>query len=135
MGKLEKPEGLEYELFAEGAIPVVNLRSKSLKIEGFDSSDSSMLNAGFKEGDQFLAINDVQINYDDDVDLAKYKYKGSDVDVSVLRGDDTLQLKTAISETGQMGFLRTFKFVDTNAISTAYYGFARALAKESSVVR
>ncbi|MFZ9028769.1 MAG: RIP metalloprotease RseP [Crocinitomicaceae bacterium] len=131
-GKVEEvslPEDLEYELFAEGAIPVVNLRSQSLKIEGFDASDSSMLNAGFKEGDQFLAINDVQINYDDDVDLAKFKYKGSDVDVSVLRGNDTLQLKTAISETGQMGFLRTFKFVDTNAISTAYYGFGESIGK------
>lgn len=131
-GKVDEvslPDDLEYELFAEGAIPVVNLRSQSLKIEGFDPADSSMINAGFKEGDQFLAINDVDIKYDDDVDLAKYKYKGADVDVKVLRGNDTLQLKTSVKETGQMGFYRTFKFIDTNAVTTEFYGFGESIGK------
>ena len=127
--ELPLPDGLEYELFSEGAIPVVNLRSQSLKIEGFDPTDSSMLNAGFKVGGKFLSINDIESKYDDDVDYAKYKFKGSNVYVAILRREDTLQLKASIKETGQMGFLRTFQFIDTSAVSTAFYGFGESIGR------
>lgn len=127
--EVKLPEGSEYELFREGAIPTVSPRSNSLTIEGFDSKDSTMVKAGFKEGDKFLAINDIATNYDDDIDLAKFKYKNQDVNVKVLRGNDTLSLQTKINENGQMGFLRNLNYIDTVAFSKAYYGFGESIGK------
>jgi regulator of sigma E protease len=52
------------------------------------------------------------------------------VNVTVLRGGvDTLSLKTTISETGQMGFIRDAKIIDSSKIEQVYYGFGESIGK------
>ena len=88
-----------------------------------------MTKAGFKEGDEILSINKIQVANYDDIDKAKFLYKGKKVDVTVLRGKDTLALTTKIGKTGQLGYMRDPIILDKDKIKTVYYGFGTSIGK------
>ena len=123
------PKEIDYELFEAGAFPAVGMRADDNKVADFPASDSTMIRAGFKKGDLILAINTISINFYDDIELSKYKWKGKQVDVKVLRGTDTLNLKTKIGKDGQMGFIREAKFIDSSKVITNYYSFGQSIGK------
>ena len=119
---IELVEGLDYELFEEGAFPVVGLRANDVSIAAL-GDDSVMINAGFMEGDKFLSVNGQSIQFYDQITRERYLNKEKDIDVTVLRGTDTVTLTTKVNDKGQMGFYGDMKVVDTSAISTEYYSF------------
>jgi regulator of sigma E protease len=124
------PEDVDYELFQKGAFPAVGLRADDRTIAKIPESDQQLRQKGFKEKDEILAINSIQVHYYDDIEKAKYLWKGKEVNVTVLRdGIDTLSLKTTISETGQMGFIRDAKIIDSSKIEQVYYGFGESIGK------
>lgn len=131
-GKLETitlPEEIDYELFQEGAFPAVGLRADDRTIAKIPAEDTALKKAGFKEKDEILAINDIQVNFYDDIEKAKYLFKGKKVNIAILRGNDTLNLTTKIGENGQIGFIRDAKFIDTAKIQTHYYSFGQSIGK------
>lgn len=117
------PEEIDFELFHAGAFPVVNLRGKDVIIGEFPADDSSMEKAGFKKGDQIISLNGETVTYFDQFDAIKYHNKNKTLDAQVLRGKDTVDLKAKIDDLGKMGFIAESTIVDSNAISTEYYGF------------
>jgi regulator of sigma E protease len=131
-GKIETvslPEEIDYELFQEGAFPAVGLRADDRTIAKIPAEDTVLKKAGFKEMDEIISINDIQVNFYDDIEKAKYKYKGKKVEMTVLRGTDTLNLTTQIGKNGQIGFIRDAKFIDTAKIQTQYYSFGQSIGK------
>lgn len=123
------PDGIDYELFQEGAFPAVGLRADDRMIAKIPAEDTVLKKAGFQEKDQILSINDISVQYYDDIEKAKFLYKGKKVDITVLRGTDTLNLTTKIGKNGQIGFIRDAKFIDTAQIQTIYYGFGQSIGK------
>lgn len=131
-GKFETitlPKNVDYELFQEGAFPAVGLRANDRMIAKIPAEDTVLKKAGFLEKDEILAINEINVNFYDDIDLAKYKYKGEKVNLTILRGQDTLTLATKIGKNGQIGFIRDAKFIDTASIQTVYYSFGQSIGK------
>ncbi|MES2798628.1 MAG: RIP metalloprotease RseP [Bacteroidota bacterium] len=122
------PEGIDYELFQKGAFPAVGLRADDHAIAKIPE-DSPLKKAGFKANDQILQINDQVVNYNDDIERAKFKWKGKKVTITVLRGADTLSLKSKIGATGQLGYIRKATFIDSTKVQTVYYGFAESIGK------
>lgn len=131
-GKIETvtlPEEIDYELFQEGAFPAVGLRANDRTIAKIPAEDTVLKKAGFKEKDEILSINEIPVSFYDDIEKAKFKYKGKKVDMTVLRGKDTLNLATKIGQNGQIGFIRDAKFIDTASIQTHYYSFGQSIGK------
>jgi regulator of sigma E protease len=123
------PENIDYELFESGAFPAVGLRGGDRTIAKIPKEDTVLTKAGFKEGDEILSIKDIQVANYDDIDKAKFLYKGKKVDVTVLRGKDTLALTTKIGKTGQLGYMRDPIILDKDKIKTVYYGFGASIGK------
>jgi regulator of sigma E protease len=129
METITLPDEIDYELFQEGAFPAVGLRADDRMIAKIPAEDTVLKKAGFKEKDQILSINDISVQYYDDIEKAKFQYKGKKVDITVLRGTDTLNLTTKIGKNGQIGFIRDAKFIDTAKIQTQYYSFGQSIGK------
>lgn len=129
METITLPEEIDYELFQEGAFPAVGLRADDRTIAKIPAEDTVLKKAGFKEKDEILSINDIKVNFYDDIEKAKYQFKGKKVDITVLRGIDTLNLTTKIGKNGQIGFIRDAKFIDTAKIQTHYYSFGQSIGK------
>ncbi|MDX2359214.1 MAG: RIP metalloprotease RseP [Crocinitomicaceae bacterium] len=116
------PEDIEYELFQAGAYPMVGLRRIGATVDSI-LAESSMIAAGFEVGDEFLAVNGVEITYFDEITRERFFNKDKEIDVVVLRGTDTITLTTKVNEEGQMGFISNTMMVDTAAIWTQEFGF------------
>ncbi|MFN5910242.1 MAG: RIP metalloprotease RseP [Bacteroidota bacterium] len=124
------PEEIDYALFQNGAFPAFELRASDRNIAELPDEDTQLKQNGFKKGDEILAINTIQVNYYDDIDKAKYLWKGKEVNVTVLRGGkDTLSLKTKLGEDGQLGYLRDVQLVDIEKIQQVYYSFGESIGK------
>lgn len=123
------PEDIEYELFQNGVMQMVNLRDRATTIDSIPQEDTILRKNGFQEGDQILTINDQSISYYDDLEYAKHKWKGKKVNVNVLRGTDTLALSTVIGKDGQFGYIRSPQFMDIDKAHTVYYGFGASIGK------
>jgi regulator of sigma E protease len=131
-GKIEVvkfPEDIDYKLFQKGAFPAFGLRADDRTIAKIPAEDTVLKKAGFKEKDEIIAINNIKVQYYDDIEKAKYLWKGKKVNVSVLRGADTLSLTTTIGKNGQIGFIRDAKFIDSASIQQVYYGFGQSIGK------
>jgi regulator of sigma E protease len=61
-------------------------------------------NADIKKEDRIIAVNGQNVLYYDELSLALLKNKSSKVNLSILRGQDTLQTKCTVSGEGTIGF-------------------------------
>lgn len=59
--------------------------------------------AGIQKGDRFLAVNSIPLTYFKEVSRELKKNKNKEVDVTLLRGMDTVHVKPRIPETGILG--------------------------------
>jgi regulator of sigma E protease len=64
-----------------------------------------MLEGSFQKGDTLLSINHKSVLYKYDFEEVKKKLADSIVVVSVLRGSDTIQVKSLVSGSGQLGLI------------------------------
>lgn len=67
-------------------------------------ADSPALKAGLQKGDQLIAIDGVQMAFFGELPALLNDRKGKETGITVLRGQDTLVLKTQIGEDGKLGF-------------------------------
>lgn len=122
------PEDIDQKLFQAGAMPAFNLRSKANKVESVmpkTPADS----AGLKKGDVILSVNQQEINFFDNLQSELYKNRSKQVEVTVLRGIDTLKLNSRVSAEGTLGFQTNAKLVlDSSAIKTETYSFVESIS-------
>ena len=74
------------------------------KVESIDST-SFAANADIKKGDRIVAVNGTAVSYFDELKGELAKNKSQSVNLSVLRGSDTLSTKCQVSELGTIGVL------------------------------
>lgn len=127
--EVKLPDGVDYELFQNGAFPAVGLRHKSTVVDTV-MDDTPAKKAGLLKGDQILTINGNEINYYDDIQRHLYTAKGKKADLQVLRGEDTLSLNTKVKPEGTIGFaVKTNEIVDKESIKQVYYSFGESIGR------
>jgi regulator of sigma E protease len=67
------------------------------------SNDSQADEAGMKEGDQIVGLNDKAIKFFDEFRDSLANYKNQEVKVTLLRDNDTVYVTTLVPETGLLG--------------------------------
>lgn len=123
------PEGVEYELFQQGAIPIVGLRHKSTLVDTV-MPETPALKAGLKKGDIIVAINGKTVEYYDEIQRYLYASKGKKATVEVKRGGISVLLHPKVKKEGTIGFaVKTTDYIDEKAIKTVYYGFGESIGK------
>lgn len=93
----------------------------------FIDSTSFAANADLKVDDRIIAVNQVPVTYYDQLKAEIVKNKSGKVDLTVLRGNDTVRTSCKVSEEGTIGFrpgnVEKFKVVEHN------YGFFEAFTQ------
>ncbi len=83
--------------------------------------NSTASKAGLKKGDQIVKIESVKFNYFDELTTLLKENSGKQVSLTVLRGNNEVNLSTTISKDGKIGFFPTTKdkndFLITNKLS------------------
>ena len=88
------------------------------------------LSSGLKKNDIILSIDDRQIHFFDEIVAALYHAKKKNALISVLRGQDTVNLSVPISEKKSIGFaVEDYSFVDSAAIHTVHYSFGGSFGR------
>ena len=88
------PQLLKSPMFIEPRIPFY--------IGGF-AKNSPAKDAGFEEGDKFIAINNHAVQYYDEFRDTLSHYKNEEIQISVLREKDTVRYSVFVPETGLIG--------------------------------
>lgn len=82
--------------------------------------------AGFKHGDQVLAVNGESTYFFDQFRGRMQANKNKDVSIQVLRGADTVQLSTHVPETAMLGLSLDDTAVVKGMTETRHYGFLQS---------
>lgn len=90
--------------------------------------ESPMREAGVKSKDKIIAINGERIEWYHELRKASIANAGKEIELTLLRGSDTVETKTAISEAGTMGFFANTNDVYFN-ISIKEYSFFSAIPR------
>ena len=115
------PEDIEYELFEQGAFPMVSLRTKTTTIDSVIKGTPAD-RAKLQKGDQFLSINQQPITFYDEIITQLYLNKGKKVALSVLRAKDTLELTGVVGQDAKLGFQ-----IDADKIKKYHPSFAESI--------
>jgi regulator of sigma E protease len=98
------PEGVEYELFKQGAFPIVSMRSTTLLVDSVVAGKPAD-KAGLKKGDKMISIQGEKLVYYDDIQRILFNNKGKSVVVSLLRDDKQIEVKARVQAEGTLGFV------------------------------
>ena len=122
------PKEIDRTLFQVGALPAFGLRSSAHSV-GEVVKNSPAKAAGLKKDDVILSVGNQQVTYFDELSKGLYEVKGKQTNLTVLRGNDTLELKTKVKQDGTIGFQTSGKIlIDSTAIQTKYYGLGQSIA-------
>lgn len=126
---IELPDGIEYELFREGAFPAFGLRHRSIEVKEVTAGKSAV-KAGLKKGDRIIRIEGNDVEFYDEIQRNFHKSKNKMASFDVLRGSDTLSLKAKVNNEGMIGFAVVIDgYVDSNAIHQKNYSFGASIGK------
>jgi len=95
------PKGFTAEVLDKKVNNFIGIRFP-YEVGGF-SKESVAKKNGIKKGDRFIALNNTPLNYFDQYLKEVPKYKNSDVDITLVRGNDTLTYKVHVPEIGKLG--------------------------------
>lgn len=127
--KRSLPDDIDQQLFQQGAMGIASFRAFASTVDSIVPK-SYAEKAGLMKGDSILMVGDKSIRFFDQLQSALYSSKGSKTRLRVLRGTDTLELSTRVSDEGTIGFLSSnIPTSDTNALSKVSYGFLGGLEK------
>ncbi len=97
-------------------------------VAGFlDTTNSPAYRAGLRPGDRIIAIAGQRIDYFDQARPILHQYKGQAVDVTVLRGQDTLTFNVKLTEDGLLGVLADTDLSKYYPVRTKHYSFFEAI--------
>jgi regulator of sigma E protease len=126
--KIALPKEIDRTLFQVGALPAFGLRSNANMV-GEVIKDSPAKKAGLRKNDVLIAVNSDTVQYFDQLTRGLYYSKGKKCVLTVLRGNDTLKLKTSVKVDGTIGFLPSGKIlVDSSAIQEKHYGLGESIS-------
>ena len=126
---IKLPEGVEYELFKEGAFPAFGLRHRSTEVKEVTPGKAA-LKAGLKKGDRIIQIEGQKVEFYDDIQRYFHASKNKTAEFNVLRDQDTVPLKAKVSPEGMIGFAVVIDgYVDSNAIHQNHYSFGASIGK------
>ena len=126
--KIALPKEIDRTLFQVGALPAFGLRSNANMV-GEVIKDSPAKKAGLRKNDVLIAVNSDTVQYFDQLTRGLYYSKGKKCVLTVLRGNDTLKLKTNVKVDGTIGFQASGKIlVDSAAIQEKHYGLGESIS-------
>jgi regulator of sigma E protease len=122
------PDEVDQEFFQAGALPAFGLRSKANIVADIVPGTPAE-KAKLKKEDKILMVNDKSIVFFDDLQSELFACKGKSAELTVLRGKDTLILKSAVKPDGTIGFQTNAKvIIDSTAIVEKNYGLGESIA-------
>jgi regulator of sigma E protease len=123
------PEGIDQELFQNGAMSIATFRALSNGVESIISGGLAE-KAGLKKGDRLLTIDGDMVTYFDDIQTALYAKRSKKAALLVLRGTDTVLIQTKVTAEGTIGFGAQNKFTeDTLALTKVSYSIGESMSK------
>lgn len=123
------PEGVEYDLFKNGAFPVVGLRHKSTVVDSI-MPNKPALKAGLKKGDKIVMINNNPVEFYDDIQRLLYDSKNKKAALLVLRGKDSITINSDVLPEGTIGFaVKNTEYLDEKSVQHIQYGFGESIGK------
>jgi regulator of sigma E protease len=128
------PEDIDYELFENGAMSIVNLRSSTTTVDSV-LEDSPAFEAGLLKGDRIVKINAKPVKYFDEIQLEFYNSRSKKAKVEIIRNDKLFIVEPDVKEDGTIGFMPNSKvdsLIDHSAIKTINYGFGESIGKGMS---
>jgi regulator of sigma E protease len=122
------PKDVDQDLFQAGAMPAFGLRSIANVVAEIVPGTNAE-KAKLKKDDKILLVNEKPIEFFDDLLNELFECKGKTADLTILRGNDTLRLKSDVTKEGTIGFQTNAKvLIDSNAIQEKSYGFGESFA-------
>ncbi|MFW5645601.1 MAG: RIP metalloprotease RseP [Bacteroidota bacterium] len=102
---IELPENTIAQLIkSDTNIPI--LPRMPFYVAGFNPQDSSAYEAGLREGDRIIAINDIETKYFDEFKSAIRNYKDQTINLSLIRNEtDTMTIQAFVSENATIGVM------------------------------
>ncbi len=129
-GKIEVitlPEGVEYELFENGAFPAISLRATA-KVDSVLAGKQAE-KAGFKKGDLIISIAGEKVLHDEIIP-AMTQLKGQKIDLVVKRDGKEIVLNPTVSKDGTIGIeFGAHEFIDKSKIRQINYGFGQSIGR------
>jgi len=129
--ELAVPQGFLSKLIKHQSAEFINVRIP-FEVAGF-AKKSPAKEAGIKEGDKIIGLNDQPTPYFDQFKAGVSKFKNREVTVLTLRGSDTLRLKLKVTAEGMIGVAPqlpskyfTFKEHHYNIIQAVPAGISKA---------
>ena len=106
------PAGLEKQLNATKAGGFIEPRFPVI-VDSVDKAKAHFLQNSLQKGDTLIAINGKRFSYFNEFDSMKQAYKNKAVFLTALRGKDTVNIKSQLSETASVGFIANFDLFTT----------------------
>ncbi|RZK66733.1 MAG: RIP metalloprotease RseP, partial [Pedobacter sp.] len=96
IGTVVSPEDLKPEVSLFGKIKALVVKPEPVKVE------TPAYDAGMKQGDSILAINNKSVRFYDEITSEVSKNAGKEITVKVMRGNETLDLSPKVSKEGTL---------------------------------
>lgn len=129
-GKIENitlPEGVEYDMFENGAFPAISLRATA-SIDSITPGKNGD-EAGFRKGDVFVTIAGQKVLYDNVVSTMK-PHANKNIDIVIRRDGKNITLSTKISSKGTIGIIfNQNKLIDNSKIRQINYSFGQSFSR------
>lgn len=129
-GKIEMiklPEGVEYDLFQNGAFPAIGLRATAI-IDSVNTGKAGE-KAGFKKGDVFVSIAGKEVLYDQIVSEMK-PHANEKIDIVVNRDGKNISLSPTISKEGTIGISFVgHELIDQDKIRQVDYSLGQSFSR------
>lgn len=121
------PDDFSSKLIHFKDIGFISLRVPFPGLDSLPSDTSAAAKAGLKKDDKVLSANGKNITYFDEFRDVIVKNKKKSVDLKVLRGADTLDVKVNVPETGYIGIANNVKADSIFEVRKIDYTFAEAI--------
>lgn len=91
--------------------------------------------AGLQKGDIIERIDTIQIKFFDELQASLKQYAGKSIDVSVIRNNDTLNLRVNVDETGKIGLIPGTNELTYDTLSFGFFeSFPKGVEKAASTI-
>ena len=126
---VQLPEGVEYDLFKNGAFPIVSLRSSTLIVDSVVVGKPAA-KAGLKKGDKMVSIQGEKLAYYDDIQRILFNNKGKSVKVAIIRDSQQMEIQSMVQKDGTLGFvLAKPVYLDENKTKHIQYGIGESIGR------
>ncbi|WOD44934.1 RIP metalloprotease RseP [Hwangdonia lutea] len=115
------PEDFLAQLIDSKEKRFIDLREPFIVIEVPDTSFNK--NAGLRKGDIIIALNDFKTKYADEVIQGLQKFKGQDVEATVLRDNEEITIPLKISDDSKLGLVYASRSTPKTLEALGYYKY------------